>query len=51
MDLGEAATFLAIGFVPTLVALELLYSMGRAIGTRREISFLVEHNKLGTLFP
>jgi hypothetical protein len=52
MNLGEAAaTFLAIVFVSTLVALELVYRMGRAIGTRREISSLVEHNKLRTLFP
>jgi hypothetical protein len=50
MNLGEAATFLAIGFVPTLVALELVYRMGRAIGKRGEISSLVEHNKLRTLF-
>jgi hypothetical protein len=50
MNLGEAATFLAIGFVPTLVALEVVYRMGRAIGKRGEISSLVEHNKLRTLF-
>jgi hypothetical protein len=42
MNLGEAATFLAIGFVPTLVALEMVYRMGRAIGKRGEISSLVD---------
>jgi hypothetical protein len=36
--------FLAIGFVPTLVALELVYRMGRAIGKRREIPSLAQHN-------
>lgn len=50
MNLGEAATFLAKSFVPTLVALERVYRMGRAIGKRVDISFLVEHNKLRTLF-
>ena len=50
MNLGEVATFLTIGFAPTLVALEMVYRMGRAIGKRGEISFLVEHNKLRTLF-
>jgi hypothetical protein len=42
MNLGEAATF--------LVDLEMVYRMGRAIGKRGEISSLVEHNKLRTLF-
>jgi len=50
MNPGEAATFLAIGFVPTLVALELVYRMGRAIGKRGDISFPVQHNKLRMLF-
>ncbi len=50
MNLGEAATFLAIGFVPTLVALELVYRMGRAIGKRGDISSPVQYNKLRMLF-
>jgi hypothetical protein len=50
MNLGEALTFLAIGFVPTLIALELVYRMGRAIGKRGEISSLAQHNKLKMLF-
>ena len=53
MNLGEAAIFVAIGFVPTLIALELVYRMGRAIGQRGEISSLVQHrnnNKLRMLF-
>jgi hypothetical protein len=37
MNLGEAAMFVAVGFVPTLIALELVYRMGRAIGRRGEI--------------
>jgi hypothetical protein len=37
MNPGEAAIFLAIGFVPTLIALEIVYRMGRAIGKRGEI--------------
>jgi hypothetical protein len=32
MNLGEALMFLAIGFIPTLIALEMVYRMGRAIG-------------------
>ena len=32
----EAVTFVAIGFVPTLIALELVWRMGRAIGKRGE---------------
>jgi hypothetical protein len=51
MNPGEAATFLAVGFVPTLIALELVYRMGRAVGKRGEIPSLVQHNnKLKTLF-
>ena len=34
MNPGEAGMFLAIGFVPTLIALEMTYRMGRAIGKR-----------------
>jgi hypothetical protein len=50
MDPGEAAMFLAVGFVPTLIALEMVYRMGRAIGKRGEISSLAQHNKLKMLF-
>jgi hypothetical protein len=52
MNLGEAAVFLAVGFVPTLIALEIVYRMGKAIGRRGEISSsLAQHNtKLGKLF-
>jgi hypothetical protein len=46
VDPGEAAMFLAVGFVPTLIALELVYRMGRAIGRRGEISSLAHNNKL-----
>jgi hypothetical protein len=45
MNLGEAGMFVAVGFVPTLIALELVYRMGRAIGRRGEISSLAaQHN-------
>jgi hypothetical protein len=44
MNLGEAGIFVAIGFVPTLIALELVYRMGRAIGRRGEISSLAQPN-------
>jgi hypothetical protein len=44
MNLGEAAMFLAVGFVPTLIALEMVYRTGRAIGRRGEISSLAQHN-------
>jgi hypothetical protein len=50
MNLGEAAVFLAIGFVPTLIALEMVYRMGRAIGKRGEISSVGHHNRLRMLF-
>jgi hypothetical protein len=50
MDFVEGATFLAIGFVPTLIALEIVYRMGRAIGKRGEISSLAQHGKLKMLF-
>jgi hypothetical protein len=46
MTPGEAAMFLAVGFVPTLIALELVYRMGRAIGRRGEIPSLAHNNKL-----
>jgi hypothetical protein len=29
MNLGEAAIFLAVGFVPTLIALEMMYRMAK----------------------
>ncbi len=45
MNLGEAAMYVAVGFVPTLVALEMVFRMGRAIGRRGEISSLLQ-NKL-----
>ena len=32
MNPGGAAMFLAIGFVPTLIVLGMVYGMGRAIG-------------------
>jgi hypothetical protein len=46
MNLGEAAMFIAVGFVPTLIALELVYRMGRAIGRRGEIisSLAAQHH-------
>ena len=44
MNLGEAGMLVAVGFVPTLIALELVYRMGRAIGRRGEISALARHN-------
>jgi hypothetical protein len=50
MNPGEAAMFLAVGFVPTLIALEMVYRMGRAIGKRGEIQLPAQHNKLRMLF-
>jgi hypothetical protein len=50
MNLGEAAMFLAIAFIPTLIALEMAYRMGRAIGKRGEVSSLVQQNRLRMLF-
>jgi hypothetical protein len=50
MNLGEGAIFFAIGFVPTLIALEMVYRMGRAIGKRGEISSAAQHNRLRMLF-
>jgi hypothetical protein len=40
MNLGEAAMFLAVGFVPTLIALEMVYRMGKAIGRRGKVPSL-----------
>jgi hypothetical protein len=51
MNPGEVGMFLAVGFVPTLIALEMVYRMGRAIGKRGEIQSLAQHNnKLKMLF-
>lgn len=40
MNLAEAGILVAVGFVPTLIALEVAYRGGRAIGRRGEISSL-----------
>jgi hypothetical protein len=45
MNPGEAAMFVAVGFVPTLIALEMVYRMGRAIGKRGEISLPAHRSK------
>jgi hypothetical protein len=50
MNPGEAAMLLAVGFVPTLIALEVVYRMGKAIGKRGEIPLLAERSKLKMLF-
>lgn len=51
MDLGEAGMFVAVGFVPTLIVLEMAYRMGRVIGRRGEAPLLAQnHNKLRKLF-
>ncbi|HEX2472470.1 MAG TPA: hypothetical protein VHJ59_06940 [Nitrososphaera sp.] len=49
MNPGEAAMFLAVGFVPTLIALEMGYRMGRAIGKRGEIPLPAQRSKLRML--
>jgi hypothetical protein len=46
MDFVEGAMLLAIGFVSTLIALEIVYRMGKATGERGEISSLAQHGKL-----
>jgi hypothetical protein len=46
MNLGKAGMFLAIGFIPTLIALEMVYRMGRAIAKLGEVSALVLQNRL-----
>jgi hypothetical protein len=46
MNPGEAAMFVAVGFVPTLIALEIVYRMGRAIGNRGEIPVPQQRSKL-----
>ncbi|HEY9406195.1 MAG TPA: hypothetical protein VIP53_01965 [Nitrososphaera sp.] len=50
MNLGEAVMFLAIGFIPTLIALEMVYRMRRAIGKRGEDSSLAQQNRRRMLF-
>jgi len=50
MNLGEAVILMAIGFVQSMIALELVYRMGRAIGRRGEISSPASHNRLRKLF-
>jgi hypothetical protein len=45
MNFFEAGMFVAVGFVPTLIALELVYRMGKAIGRRGEITSLAQHHK------
>jgi hypothetical protein len=52
MNFVEAGMFVAVGFVPTLIALELTYRMGKAIGRRGEIASLAQHrnNKLRMSF-
>ena len=49
MNPGEVGMFLAIGFVPTLIALEMTYRMGRAIGKRGEIPLAQHNNRLKIL--
>ncbi len=50
MDFVEGAMLLVFGFVSMLIALEIVYRIGRAIGKRREISSLAQHGKLKMLF-
>jgi hypothetical protein len=50
MNLIEAGVFVAVGFVPTLIALEMVYRMGRVIGKRGEFPSSGQHNKLKMLF-
>jgi hypothetical protein len=45
MNPGEAAMLVAVGFVPTLIALELVYRMGKAIGRRGEIPSLARQQQ------
>jgi hypothetical protein len=46
MNFTEAGMLVAVGFLPTLIALEVVYRMGRAIGRHGEISSLAaQHNK------
>jgi hypothetical protein len=51
MNIGEAGIFVAVGFVPTLIALEMVYRMGKAIGRRGDTPLIAQnHNKLRKLF-
>jgi hypothetical protein len=50
MNFVEAGMFVALGFVPTLIALEIVYRMGRAIGKRGEISSLHKTIKAENFF-
>jgi hypothetical protein len=50
MDFVQGAMLLVIGFVSTLIALEIVYRIGKAIGKRGEISSLAQHGKLKMLF-
>jgi len=51
MNFAEGTMFVAVGFIPTLIALEMVYRMGRAIGRRGEIPSLAQrHSKLKMLF-
>ncbi len=50
MDFVEGAMLLVIGFVSTLIGLEIVYTIGRAIGKRGEISSLAQHGKLKMFF-
>ena len=44
MNFGEVAMYVAVGFIPTLIVLEIAYRMGKAIGRRGEISSLAQHH-------
>jgi hypothetical protein len=50
MEFVQGAMLLVIGFVSTLIALEIVYRIGKAIGKRGEISSLAQHGKLKMLF-
>jgi hypothetical protein len=44
MNVGEIAMFVAIGFVPTLIVLELAYRWTGSIGRRGELPSVKQHN-------
>jgi hypothetical protein len=46
MNIGEIGMFVAVGFIPTLIALEMVYRMGRAIGKRGEFSHIARRTLL-----
>ena len=50
MEFVQGAMLLVIGFVSTLIALEIVYRIGKAIGKRGEISSLAQHGKLKMFF-